>query len=161
MRVIHDSDTIEFRDESGDKLYLHPAPRQRDVIACDDMARREAIAAMDELKKSGVDTDKILADAQADPDALAKAQESVRENVSPAVRAFRFKALAVRMTVAGESLGGNAVVEAYENMDPESAAWVDEQVASVWDAAIPGDADTRGARADVAVHQDAAHSAAD
>ena len=162
MRVIHDSDVVEFVDDSGDKLILLRAPRQRDVISCDLMARDEAVAELDKLKASGIDTDKILADAQADPDALEKAQESARNSTSPAVREARYKSLAVRASIGTESFDGHQqMLEAYRDMDPESAAWADAQVASVWNAAIPSDADTRGPRADVAVPQDAAVSATD
>jgi hypothetical protein len=153
MRVIHDSDsdTVEFTDGSGDKLVLLSSPRQRDVMACDEIERAEAIAGLEGIKALGIDTDKIMADAQANPEKLSAAQAAVDSHAGPKVREFRLKILAVNLVVDGEKLGGSAIMDAYGNMDPASAAWVDEQVAEVWNAAIPSDADTRGPRADAAV----------
>ena len=150
MRVIHDSDTVEFIDESGDKLILLAAPRQRDVIACEDFERQDAIAGLEGIKALGIDTDKILADAQAQPEKLAVAKTAAAK-AGPKVCEFRLRVLAVRAFIGGENIGGPAVVDAYGNMDPASAAWVDERVASVWDGAIPDDAHTRGAAPDAAV----------
>ena len=160
MRVIHDSDTVEFIDESGDKLILLAAPRQRDVVACEDFERKDAIAGLEGIKALGIDTDKILADAQAQPEKLAVAKTAAAK-AGPKVCEFRLRVLVVRAFIGGENIGGPAVVDAYGNMDPVSAAWVDEQVESVWTGSMPSDADTRGTRADVAVPQDTAVSATD
>lgn len=161
MRVIRDSDTVEFTDSDGDKLVLLSAPRQRDVNACDIIARDEAMSEMDRLKATGVDTDKILADAQKDPDALKKAQANVRNAPdSVKVREFRLKALAVRMFINSENIGGEQVIRQYGDMDPVSSAWVDEQVKSVWEAAIPSDASARGPAPDAELPVEPANGAA-
>lgn len=147
MRIINDSDTVEFADGSGDKLVLLVAPRQRDLEASSDLETKAAMAQFAALKDFGVDTAKAMdAAEETDPDELAAATKAARAsiNADPKVRAYRLKALAVRLIVNGEAHGGGAIEDMYGKMDAASAAWVDEKVAEVWDTAIPSDADTRG-----------------
>ena len=138
MRIIRDADTVEFTDGSGDKLILRSMPRQRDLIASDEVARDEAFEQLEALKKLGIDTDKALADASASE---VKAAES--DVALPRVREFRLKALAVKLIVGGEAIGGNAIIDAYHDMDSASAAWVDAKVAEVWAGASLSESDTR------------------
>ena len=143
MRVIHDSDVVEFPDDSGDRLILLECPRKRDLIRAEDLASDEAIAGLSKLKKLGMDPDKMYADAQEDPAKLAEA-EAAAEATSTTVRRFRLEVLGIRLVVGGESFGGKAILEQYDSMDSDSAEWVDEKVAGVWDGATPDDASARG-----------------
>lgn len=153
MDIIRDTDTVEFADKGGDKLILLACPRQRDVEACDAIEREEAFAQLDNLKRLGIDTEGALKEAEKDPEKLAKAQAEASEskNSAPKVRAFRLKVLGQKLIIQGQTYGGDAITEAYQNMSPVSARWVDEKVAEVWDAALPSDADTRGESADAPV----------
>jgi len=144
MKVIRDSDVVEFVDDSGDKLILLECPRQRDVMRGEDLASEEAIAGLSKIKALGMDTDKMLADAQANPETFAAAQSNVETTVPPKVRRFRLEVLGIRLVVGGESFGGKAVLEQYDDMARASAAWVDEKVSRVWDGATPDDASARG-----------------
>lgn len=163
MHIVRDSDTIEHVDDRGDKLVLLDAPRKRDLIASNKLAHDEAIEELDKLKANGVDTDAIMVAASAKPDVLAAAQEAVRTSLpSPKVRRLRFGALAVRIELRtgsgpsdGESISGHQpLMEAYDNMDFASSAWVDTTVHEVWNAAIPSDASARGEGADVVVPEE-------
>ena len=161
MRIINDADAVEFVDGDGAKLFLHPAPRQRDLIASNKLAHDEAIEELDKLKANGIDTDAIMQAAAAKPDLLAAAEKAVRTSLpSPKVRRLRFGALAVRIK-DGETVieGHQKLMEAYDNMDFASAAWADATVHEVWNAAIPSDADTRGEGADVALSEEPVGSA--
>ena len=150
MRVIEDTDTVEFADTDGDRLVLLVAPRQRDLDACEVLERTAAFSQLDTLKALGLDTDAAMKEAEQEaPEVLQAAQEASRSSLGadPKVRLFRLEKLAVRMVVAGEALGGKAILDAYGKMDAASAAWVDGKVAATWDAATPDDASARGAGA--------------
>lgn len=148
LKVIHDSDTREFLSD-GDKLVLLVSPRRRDTLACETLEVEEALAALARLKAQGVDTEAVFADAQKDPEKVKAAREAASTAPdSPAVLAFKLKAVAVSLHVDGEKFGGEAIVSAYDSMDEASAAWVDAQVKTVWESAHPGDADTRRDGAD-------------
>lgn len=139
MRVIRDADTIEFKDDSGDKLILRVAPRQRDIEACDELETDEAMKAVARLKTTGFDTDSAMeaaiAEAQKEtPEAVAEAEAKV-SSASPAVRRFRLARLAVRLVIDGENIGGESILTTYGDMSRESAEWVDEQVEKVWTGA--------------------------
>lgn len=146
MKIIRDSDTVTIKDESGDALVLLTAPKYRDVLACEELERTEAIAALDRLKAAGVDIDAELAEAEADPDKMKAAQKAAAEAPdSPAVRRYKLGALAVALIVGGERIGGRAVLDAYDDMTRDSAEWVDQEVRAVWDSASLDDRDTRSA----------------
>jgi len=152
VRIIRDSDTVEYVDESGDKLVLLSAPRQRDVESSDLIERDEAMGQMQALKKSGIDTDAFMADAKKDRDALEAAKEAVKTSLPAAkVREFRLKSLGIRLVIGGENIGGEAIVTSYRDMDPISAAWIDKCVGETWMGALPSDEDTRGEGADAPV----------
>lgn len=159
MRIIHDYDTDVFTDPDGARLTLLVAPRQRDVVACDDVARKEAFAMQAEIKAAGMDVDKML--AEADPAKVKAATASAESSVSAKVRRFRLDALAVSLGIGTEAFGGHEVAKQYDSMDPASVAWIDAQVASVWESAIPSEADTRGPAADAAAPEAAAIVAAE
>lgn len=138
LHIIRDTDVVT-RELDGDKLVLLSAPRQRDVEVCDEIATKEAFASMAAMRESGMDVDAMMKDAE-----KKKKPDDKPDPVSAKVREARLKALAVALFVDGEKLGGDAIAVACRDMDPASAAWVDEQVASVWDSALPSEVDTRG-----------------
>lgn len=149
MRRILDSDTVTRVDEAGDKLVLLVTPRYRDVLACEELEREEALKAMDNLKATGVDVDAIMAEAQKDPDAVKQARRAIAESpAGPSVRRFRLKAVAVALYLDGEKFGGEAILTVYDEMDAASAAWMDAQVTDVWKTATPDDASARGEEPD-------------
>jgi hypothetical protein len=155
MRVIRDTDTVEFVDESGDKLVLLEAPRQRDVLACEAIEQEDAFAQLENLRRMGFDVDALIKQAR-ESDVKRDERDA---DVSAKVRAKRLEVLAVALIVGGDRVGGKAIAEAYGSMDASSAAWVDAKVAEVWDAATPSDASARGQDADARVS--ASVSAAD
>jgi hypothetical protein len=156
MRIIRDTDAVEFTDPDGAVLYLLPAPTRRDVLASAKRAYDEALEELERLKDSGVDTDAILAEAEAESGAVEAAREAMRASLpSPAVRRLRFGALAVRLVMGDEAISGHQqLIETYDRMDTPSATWTDATVDKVWNAAIPSDADTRGEDADVALSEE-------
>jgi hypothetical protein len=139
MKIVTDSDVQTFTDPEGDRLVLLTTVRQRDVEKAADIAQQEA---MEALKGLGMSLEEAMKQArEADAEQVAAARERVRkEDLSPGMRRFRLQAVAQRLTVGAQEYGGHAIVEAYENMDPASARWVDEQVDTVWKRALPDDA---------------------
>lgn len=154
LRAVSDTDTVEFMLD-GDTLVLRKMPRQREVEASADIEQKAAFASMAAIKAAGIDVDKFTADASAEDVEKATAESKLDAKV----REYRLKALAVKLVVDGQSIGGEAIVETYRNMPPFAAAWVDGRVAEVWDGAIPGEGDTRGKGADAGVPESAAYSA--
>lgn len=147
MRIINDSCTTEFVDRSGDKLILLQAPRRRDVVESERLERKEALEQLDIMKSQGVEIDAVIEDAQKSPEALQAAQEAAaRHEWGPEVMRFRLTALAVSLVVDGERIGGAAILEAYDRMDPPSAQWIDDCVSSVWSP--PSEAEKNGEGAD-------------
>jgi hypothetical protein len=145
MRVIRDTDTVEFVDESGDKLVLLEAPRQRDVMAVVEIEREDAFTQIEGLKRMGFDVDALMKQAKDADKTDEKAETSAKVHIA------RLRALAVALYLNGDRLGGDAIVKSYGDMDPASVAWVDAKVAEVWDAATPDDASARGKDADAGV----------
>lgn len=145
MKVIRDADTTEFIDGEGDRLFLLIAPRQRDVDRSNEIERSYAFKQMKMLKDAGIDADKAMEDAQKEE---TKPEPS---ELAPPARLHRLSALAHKMIIGGESIGGKAITEAYLDMDPASAKWVDECVESIWKAATVDDAERDRKSADSAV----------
>lgn len=144
MRRITDADVRTFTDATGDTLTLLVMPRYGDKEHVDEVARDEAFAALSELTASGIDVDKLLADAQADPNVMEAASQSASKPTGK-VREARFKALAMAVTANGAPINGHQqLLEFYRELDPASGEWVDSCVNEVWDVAIPSEADTRG-----------------
>ena len=151
LRPVSDTDTVTFTLD-GDELVLRKMPRQREVEASDEVEQRVAFKAMAAIKDAGIDTDKIAAEASTeDVDEAKKAKPAAK------VREYRLSALAVRLVVDGNTIGGAEVVTTYQNMPPSAAAWVDERVAEVWEAAVPDDASARGESPDAFVPESAAY----
>lgn len=145
MEIVRSTDVVQFTDEAGDTLVLLVSPKHRDVVACDELESREAMKGLAELKAQGIDTDAILAEAEKDPEAIRKAREGSDDTPdSPKVRRFKLEALAPKLIVAGETIGGGAVLDAYDDMKPRSARWVDSKVEEVWASSKPSEADTQG-----------------
>lgn len=154
MRIIRDADVVSFHDEDGNKLFLLSAPRQRDLHACEDLERDEAVKQLQRLKDLGMDTDKILADAEAaDPEELAAARAKAEDPMtdSPKIKEFRLEALARKLILDGDVLVGGKILTAYRDMDEESGRQVDEWVASVWTSATPTEAEKHREGADAGV----------
>ena len=160
MRIIHDGDVRTFTDPDGGTLTLLVSPRKRDVDAVGDVERKEAFAQLADLKASGVDTDKMMADAT--DDEKARAADAAQSDTGDRTRRARLDALAIKLIIGDETTIGHAqVVAQYDIMDLLSAAWVDAQVATVWESAIPTDESARGPAADAAPAEAAAVVAAD
>lgn len=142
MKIITDNDTREFLDTDGDKLVLLASVRHRDAIKREEM---ESTEALESLKGLGMGMkDAIAMERELSPEERAAALErrsAEKGEHSPAVRRFMLSVVAIRLTVAGQEYGGNAIVDQYDRMDPASAKWIDEQVDLVWSGAIPGDAE--------------------
>ena len=155
MRIISDSDAIPHADPDGGVLYLRPVPSQRQVLASGAMAYEEAVAELDKLKATGIDTDAVLSEAQKAPETVKKAAQAIRDALpSQKVRRYRFGALATGIDIGDTHISGHQpLMEAYDELDATSATWVDATVNDVWNAAIPSDADTRGPGADVPVSE--------
>lgn len=141
MRIINDSDTTKFIDEQGDYITLLDCPRQRDLEKSRQMEQEDAFANFENLKKAM--GEQVIADfqttAMTDPEAAKAQAENVDFGLPLDVRCFRLSAIARELSVGGQHYGGQAILDAYEKMDADSAAWVDEQVATVWAKALPSD----------------------
>lgn len=140
MRIIRDTDTVEFTDDSGDKLVLLKAPRRRDIKACEDVEREDAMRELEGLRALGIDPITEAEKATAEERAVATAAVASAP-AADSVRRFRFGALARKLVVDGEAI--DDIMAAYDDMPADSTAWVDAQVASVWEAATPSEADTK------------------
>ena len=158
MRIISDSDVVERADSAGDVLVLRVAPYQKDVLAVSELEQEQAKAEFKHLKDIGlVDKDASVFDMAKkmeaeDPEAVKKAQANLKQRSdSPAVARLKLEALAVRLVIGGQTHGGKAVMDQYDKMDPASAAWVNEQVKDVWDAAMPGEEEKHCEGADAQV----------
>ena len=142
MRIVTDNDIRTFTDANGDSLTLLVAVRHRDAIKRDEM---ESTAGLEQLKSLGIGIkDAMAMEREATPEDMAAARARKAENkgdFEPATRRFMLGAVAVRLTVKGEDFGGGAILDAYDRMDPESAAWVNAQVDTVWSGAVPSDAE--------------------
>lgn len=139
MKIINDSDTTTFTDDSGDTLVLLDCPRQRDVEKSNKLQREDAFAQLEDLKAAGVDTSAVMEKATTE-DAEAAAEAAKAEKLPLEVRRFRLGALAKSLTVSGQTFGGQEVVNQYDNMDYASSTWVDAQVAIIWATSEPDDA---------------------
>ncbi len=139
MKIVTDNDLQVFTDPEGDSLTLLTTVRQRDVEKAQGMAEREAL---DALKGLGISLEEAMKQArETSPEEQAKARERMKEQeLSPALRRFRLEAVGRVLTVGGVGCSGPDILKAYEDMDPASARWVDEQVGIVWKRAVPDDA---------------------
>ena len=161
MRVIKDGDIRVFTDTAGDTLVLLTRVRHGDREAVE---KEETLEALRDMKDAGIDladfAEKAAAPearearaqlAEAKKEAEATAADSDR---SVSVRRKRQKAIARTLTITPRDDDGNptgdaatfiaaAILEQYDAMDDESAAWVDAQVDFVWDRAIPTDAEKK------------------
>jgi len=149
MRIVTEKDTIERTDSSGDKLILREAPWQSDVTACNKIEVDEAAKAMKGIEVAGVDAAAVMKEISETPELLKMAEEMAEENdTSPEVNRFRLRSLAVKLIISGAAIGGEAIMDSYDHMDPTSAGWVDAQVKEVWEAAIPSEAEKNRQGAD-------------
>jgi hypothetical protein len=140
MRLISDNDTRTFTDAAGDSLTLLVAVRHRDALKRDQLENTEALDALKGLGLGIKDAMQMERDATPEDLAAARARKAEsKDEHSAASRRFMLSAVAITLTIRGEDIGGNAILEAYDRMDPESAAWVDAQVATVWKGATLGD----------------------
>jgi hypothetical protein len=147
MRVIREEDTQVFTDPTGDTLTLLVAVRQKDSEGSDELEQQEAF---DALKMIGL----TLEDAIKQRDTRGEEMEEAAKGAADApksakVRRFRFLALARQATTGGQTVVRSALAECYDRMDRESVAWVDAQVASIWERAIPGEAEKNRPGTDV------------
>jgi hypothetical protein len=141
MRIV--KDTTVFTDASGDTLTLLDCPRQRDVEKSDEMERQEAMA---NLKDLGMTMAEAIKEAQSATAEETSAATAALEGApkSAKVRRFRLEVLAKAMCLGGQNYGGQAILEAYDEFDPESAAWADAQVSTVWAHGTLSDAEREG-----------------
>jgi hypothetical protein len=139
MKIVSDNDLCVYTDPEGDTLTLLTTVRQRDVEKAADIAQREAL---DALKDLGISLEEAMKQAQGatEADKAAARERSKKQELSPALRRFRLEAIARVLTIGGEGRSGPDILKAYEDMDAASVKWVDEQVASVWERALPDDA---------------------
>lgn len=162
MRIVQDSDTSEFQDSSGDRLVLLSAPRRRDVVKSEELERDEAVAQMKLIREQGLTNvdEAIEKVSQGDKDAVAQAEQAAADmEWGPEIRRFRLAALAVALYIDGDKLGGDAIVDAYDRMDPNSVAFVDACVKEVWSGSKPTKAEKNGEGADAEVPDGTAVSA--
>jgi hypothetical protein len=140
MDIIRDDDVTVFTDDAGDTLTLLRKVRQRDrakVAEAESKQSLDALASIGMTMKEAIeDVGRRTREEQAAAEALAE-----RAPASPAIRRLRLLAVARAMSVGGQPIARDAVMEAYDCMPKESVAWVDAQVDTVWAAADPGDAE--------------------
>ena len=160
MRVIKDGDIRIFTDPAGDTLTLLTRVRHGDR---ESVEKDETLEALRDMQEAGIDM-AAFAEKAAAPEARearAKLAEAKREKEaaadeerSVAVRRKRLKAVARALTITprdddGKPTGDpetfiqDAILEQYDSMDDESAAWVDAQVDSIWERALPTDAEKK------------------
>jgi len=137
MRVIDDRDTKSFIDAAGDCLVLLTAVRHRDAVRREELETKETLVRLKELGLTMEDALKAARETSEEERAAARKESG--SSPSPAIRRFMLEAVAVRLTIGGVDYTGPAILDAYDRMDPESAAWVDEQVAMIWNEAVPGE----------------------
>lgn len=136
MRVINNSDTRTFTDGAGDQLVLLVSVRHRDVV---ERERIETEENRENLKALGMTIEDAVKAAKEATEEEKAAAKSGKAEHSPKVRRYMLGAVAVKLTIAGQDTGGDAIMDAYDRMDPASASWVDDQVETVWTGAVPGD----------------------
>ena len=139
MRIIENADTVTYTDPDGDTLTLLVSVRHRDVVKRSELESREA---MDGLKDLGLSmTDALALEKESTPAELEAARNRRAKSEgdrSPAVLRYMLQAIAQGMRVGEKDIAQSAILDSYDKMDPESAAWVDAQVDGVWTRATPG-----------------------
>jgi hypothetical protein len=157
MHIVTEADTVIFTDPVGDTLTLLKNVRQKDVTALEELERKEALETLHELGYSVADVAKE-ADLASDEERAAARESAAGRGSSAKARRFRLGAIARGLTVAGKEHAGSAILQAYDEMDPASGAWVDAQVDGVWAPSTPGEAEKKGEAAllDMPDQQDAA-----
>ena len=142
MRVVTEADTATFTDPSGDTLTLLASVRHRDAVKRQELESREGLEG---LKNLGMTMQEALAlERESTPeelDAARKRRARSDGERSPSCRRFMLQAIAAGLTIDGKEVAPSAILDTYDKMDPASAAWVDAQVAGVWEAAMPGEDD--------------------
>jgi hypothetical protein len=132
MKVITKNDTRTFTDGHGDSLMLLVAVRHRDALKRDEI---EAQAALRQMKEAGItmsDAMKMRREASKEDIEEARAEQAKKDELEPETRRFMLEAVAVRLTIDGADIGGDAILEAYDNMTEPDARWVDARVDEVW-----------------------------
>lgn len=143
MRIINDSDTRTFTDPAGDTLTLLVSVRYGSLVKREEMESKEALESLKSIGMSMEDARKISEQAtEEERAAAAERKQGKADDHSADVRRFMLGAVAVSLSVGGRVISEQGkILQAYDQMDPASAAWVDEQVAVVWAASVPGDDD--------------------
>lgn len=134
MRVINDNDVKTVTDTSGDSITLLVSVRHADVLRRDEMETKEGRAGVKELGMTIQDMALLEKQATAEEKAAAVKRRE-KQTHSGDVRRFMLQAVAQKLTISGRDIGGQEIVAQYDRMDPDSAAWVDAQVAEVWEPA--------------------------
>jgi len=112
MRIITEDDLREFVDKDGDKLITLKKARKKDW---DDYL---------ELTMKYVDT----------IDPTNPKNIKFKDGFKPTeLTRFMFQRVARKLIINGTEYTGDAMLKIYEQLDPESAAWIDQCIAEVWD----------------------------
>lgn len=138
MRVIRDTETQEFTDGDGDRLILLKEVRMRDLEASAEVEHAESLETMRELGMDPSEAFKKAAETSVEEQEAARERNRVRPK-SPKVRRLRLKAIVMGMTLAGKEVQRSTIMQVYDEMPRESAAWVDACVAEIWAKAEPSE----------------------
>jgi len=113
MRLITEDDLREFTDPDGDKLITLRKARKKDL---DDLASL--------LLQMGVNAD-------------AKDMKALKGLNIAELNLFMLRRVARKLIIGGKEYTGEDLIKAYQQLDPESAAWVDKCIQEVWEAPNP------------------------
>jgi hypothetical protein len=112
MRIISDDDLRTFTDPNGDQLITLRKARKKDW---DDY-----MALVMRYVEAGDPTN---------PKSV-----KFKDGFNPAeLTRFMFQRVARKMIINGTEYTGDAMLKIYEQLDPESAEWVDKCIAEVWE----------------------------
>jgi hypothetical protein len=140
MRIHDETEVRLFTDAGGDTLALLTWVRQRDRERIAEMEIREARELLASLGQSIGD---LMAEMRDRAPEQAEAA-SASQPRSVAIRRERLKVIVRGLNVGGREMPRDSVMDAYDAMDETDTAWVDAQVDSVWEGALPSDAQREG-----------------
>jgi hypothetical protein len=126
MRIVTDADTEIFTDSEGDTLTLLKYVRREDRAAVDDIQQQERL---EYLRSIGPEMLEAAAASNSTP------SDDAADDCSDKVKRERFRRIVRGMALGGNDVPQNSILGTYDKMDGDSAGWVDDCVASVWDRA--------------------------
>lgn len=145
MRILKPGNVREFTDEAGDCLVLRSFATKAQIALEED---RGAEVAGKFRKKAGFTLDEIsrLEEIQAEVE-KEEGKASKKKKLSAEIQKLRFECLAVEIRLKDPSNPEEITIintseglrETYDNMDPESGAWVDDCVNQIWEQSKPTD----------------------